>query len=149
MGHWKTREKSGDFEMGLLYELWVGSAWRYGALTLFSTGDYILHFRTKNEGINSQYISTRAALNAEIPSATKISIWHSMVVLWNSHTVKQSKWCFVWLKLSTTAVEAPLHFGCAFSMCTGVETVKQSLNSIEPNNGLFHSLNAHRHNANK
>ena len=34
-------------------------------------------------------------------------------------------------------------------MCTGVETVKQSLNSIETNNGLFHSLNAHRHNAKK
>ena len=34
-------------------------------------------------------------------------------------------------------------------MCTGVENVKQSLNSIETNQGLFHSLNAHRHNAKK
>ena len=34
-------------------------------------------------------------------------------------------------------------------MCTGVETVKQSLNSIETNQGLFHSLNAHRHNEKK
>ena len=31
----------------------------------------------------------------------------------------------------------------------GVESVKQSLNSIETNQGMFHSLNAHRHNANK
>ena len=31
-------------------------------------------------------------------------------------------------------------------MCTGVETVKQSLNSIETYQGLFHSLNAHRQN---
>ena len=34
-------------------------------------------------------------------------------------------------------------------MCTGEETVKQSLNSIETNQGLFHSLNAHRHNEKK
>ena len=34
-------------------------------------------------------------------------------------------------------------------MCTGVETVKQSLNSIETNQGLFHSLNAHSHNEKK
>ena len=34
-------------------------------------------------------------------------------------------------------------------MCTGVETVKQSLNSIETNEGLLHSLNAHRHNEKK
>ena len=34
-------------------------------------------------------------------------------------------------------------------MCTGVETVKQSLNSIETSEGLFHSLNAHRHNEKK
>ena len=34
-------------------------------------------------------------------------------------------------------------------MCTGVETVKQSLNSIETNQGLFHSLNAHHHNEKK
>ena len=34
-------------------------------------------------------------------------------------------------------------------MCTGVETVKQSLNSIETNQGLFHSLNTHRHNEKK
>ena len=33
-------------------------------------------------------------------------------------------------------------------MCTGVETVKQSLN-IETNQGLFHSLNAYRHNEKK
>ena len=31
-------------------------------------------------------------------------------------------------------------------MCTDVETVKQSLNSIETNQELFHSLNAHHHN---
>ena len=34
-------------------------------------------------------------------------------------------------------------------MCTGVETRKQSLNSIETNQGLFHSLNANRHNEKK
>ena len=34
-------------------------------------------------------------------------------------------------------------------MCIGVETVKQSLNSIETNQGRFHSLNAHRHNEKK
>ena len=34
-------------------------------------------------------------------------------------------------------------------MCTGVETVKQSLNSIETYQGLFHSLNAHRQNEKK
>ena len=34
-------------------------------------------------------------------------------------------------------------------MCTGLETVKQSLNSIETEQQLFHSLNAHHHNANK
>ena len=34
-------------------------------------------------------------------------------------------------------------------MCTAVETVKQSLNSIETNQGLFHSLNAHLHNEKK
>ena len=34
-------------------------------------------------------------------------------------------------------------------MSTVVETVKQSLNSIETNQELFHSLNAHHHNANK
>ena len=33
-------------------------------------------------------------------------------------------------------------------MCTDVVSVKQSLNSSETNQGLFHSLNAHRHNAN-
>ena len=41
------------------------------------------------------------------------------------------------------------HYSTRGPMCTGVETVKQSLNSIETNQGLFHSLNAHRHNANK
>ena len=34
-------------------------------------------------------------------------------------------------------------------MCTGVETVKHSLDSIETNQGLLHSLNAHRHNEKK
>ena len=34
-------------------------------------------------------------------------------------------------------------------MCTDVETVKQSLNSIETNQGLFNSLNAHCHNEKK
>ena len=34
-------------------------------------------------------------------------------------------------------------------MCTGVETVTQSLDSIETNQGLFHSLDAHRHNVKK
>ena len=34
-------------------------------------------------------------------------------------------------------------------MCIGVETVKQSLNSIETNQGLFHSLNAHHYNEKK
>ena len=34
-------------------------------------------------------------------------------------------------------------------MCTGVETVKLSLNSIETNQGLFHSLNAHPNNEKK
>ena len=66
------------------------------------------------------------------------------VILWNSLGDD-----FVYFKLGTTALEAPFHFGFAFPKCTGVETVKQSLNSIETNQGLFHSLNAHRHNANK
>ena len=44
---------------------------------------------------------------------------------------------------------APFHFGWAFPMCTGVETVKQSLNSFETYQVLFHSLNAHRHNEKK
>ena len=64
-----------------------------------------------------------------------------MVILWNSLCDD-----FVWFKLSTTVQDAPFHFGCPFPMCTGVETVKQSLYSIETNQGLFHSLNAHRHN---
>ena len=34
-------------------------------------------------------------------------------------------------------------------MCTDEETVKQSLNRIETKQGLFHSLNAHRHNEKK
>ena len=34
-------------------------------------------------------------------------------------------------------------------MYTGVETVKQSLNSIETKQGLFHNPNAHHHNAYK
>ena len=34
-------------------------------------------------------------------------------------------------------------------MCTGVETVKHSLDSVETNQGLLHSLNAHRHNEKK
>ena len=34
-------------------------------------------------------------------------------------------------------------------MCTGVETVNPSLNSIETIQGLFHNLSAHNHNANK
>ena len=94
---------------------------------------------------------TRAALNTEIPSATKISIWHNMVVLWNIHTVKQSRWwfCLIEIKHYYTAIKSPLHCGCAFPMCTGVETVKQSLISIETNKGMFHSLNAHRYYANK
>ena len=37
----------------------------------------------------------------------------------------------------------------AGKLLAGVETVKQSLNSIERNQGLFHSLNAHRHNEKK
>ena len=51
--------------------------------------------------------------------------------------------------LFNSNLEAPFHFGCVFPMCTGVETVKQSLNSIETNQGRFHSLNAHRHNEKK
>ena len=70
--------------------------------------------------------------------------YYEIVILWNILGDD-----FVWFKLSTIAVEAPLHFGCAFFMCTGVETVKQSRNSIETNKELFHSLNAHCHNANK
>ena len=34
-------------------------------------------------------------------------------------------------------------------MCTGVETVKQSLKSIETNQGMFHNLNAQHHKGNK
>ena len=44
-------------------------------------------------------IKTRAALNAEIPSATKISIWHNMVILWYSHTVKQSRQWFCLIEI--------------------------------------------------
>ena len=35
-------------------------------------------------------------------------------------------------------MESLFHIGCTFSKCTGVETVKQSLNSIETNQELFH-----------
>ena len=42
---------------------------------------------------------TRAVLNTEIPSATEISIWHNMVLLWNSHTVKQSRWWFCLIQI--------------------------------------------------
>ena len=72
-----------------------------------------------------------------------------MVVLWNSHTVKQTRWQFCLIQIKQYSSRGPFHFGCAFPMCSGVETVKQSLSSIETNQGLFHSLNAHRHNANK
>ena len=88
-------------------------------------------------------LKTRVALNAEIPSATKISIWHNRVVLWNSHTVKQSKWWFCLIEIKHYSSRGPI----ALWLCTGVETVKQSLNSVETNKELFHSFNAHHHNA--
>ena len=71
------------------------------------------------------------------------------VILQNSHAVKESRRWFCLIQISTTVAEAPFHFGCAFSVCTGVEAVKQSLGSIESNQGLIHSLNAHHHNAKK
>ena len=67
----------------------------------------------------------------------------------HGRTVKQS-YCetvYVMILFNYTALESPFHIGCAFFMSTGVETVKQSLNSIETNQELFHSLNAHHHNA--
>ena len=88
---------------------------------------------------------TRATLMPKYPWPPRSVYGTTLVVLWNSHTVKQSMWWFC----LTTAVESPFHICCAFSMCTGVQTVKQSLNSIETNQELFHSLNAHHHNANK
>ena len=70
----------------------------------------------------------------------------------HGRTVKQSYcetvYVMILFNYSCTAVESPFQIGCAFSVCTGVETVKQSLNSIETNQELFHSLNAHHHNAN-
>ena len=51
---------------------------------------------------------TRAALNAEIPSVTKISIWHNMVVLWNSHTVKQSRWWFCLIEIRHDSSRGPI-----------------------------------------
>ena len=50
------------------------------------------------------------------------------VILWNS--------LCVWFCL-TTAVESPFHIGCAFSMCTGVETVKQSLSALKQTRNCF------------
>ena len=65
------------------------------------------------------------------------------------HSVHANKCslCLIQIKFYSSRGTIPL--GCAFSMFTGVETVKQSLNSIETNQGLFHNLNAHHHNANK
>ena len=51
---------------------------------------------------------TRAALNVEIPSATKISLWHNMVVLWNSHTVKQSMWWFFFIEIKHYSRRGPI-----------------------------------------
>ena len=51
---------------------------------------------------------TRAALNAEIPSATKIRIWHNIVVLWNSHTVKQSTWWFCLIEIKHYSSRGPI-----------------------------------------
>ena len=79
----------------------------------------------------------------------KISIWHNIVVLWNSRTVKQSMWLFCLIQIKRYSSRGSIPLWLCVSMCTGVETVKQSLNSIETNLGLFHSLNAHHHNANK
>ena len=117
-------------------------------------------------------------------------IWHNMVILWNSHTVKQSRWRFCLIQIKHYSTRGPFHFGCAFPMCTGVvmfvvyvvcsswsvygysfivhvflnvllvqetikafefefgvESVKQSLNSIETNQGLFHSDTVSMHTA--
>ena len=51
---------------------------------------------------------TRAALNGEIPSATKISIWHNMVVLWNSHTVKKSRCWFCLIEIRHYISRGPI-----------------------------------------
>ena len=68
----------------------------------------------------------------------------------HGRTVKQSYCETVYVMiLFNYSSRVPIPISCAFSMSTGVETVKQSLNSIETNQELFHSLNAHHHNANK
>ena len=71
---------------------------------------------------------TRAALNAEIPSATKISIWHNMVVLWNSHTVKQSRWWFCLIEIKHYSSRGPITLWlCVLHMhwCRDCETVPE------------------------
>ena len=72
-----------------------------------------------------------------------------MVVLLNSHTVKQSWWQFCLIQIKHYSTRGPIPLWLCVPHGTGVETVKQSLNSIETNQGLFHSLNAHRHNEKK
>ena len=42
------------------------------------------------------------------------------VILWNSHTVKQSRWRFCLIQIKHYSTRGPFHFGCAFPMCTGV-----------------------------
>ena len=41
-------------------------------------------------------------------------IWHNMVILWNSHTVKQSRWWFCLIQIKHYSTRGPFHFGCAF-----------------------------------
>ena len=72
-----------------------------------------------------------------------------MVVLWNSHTVKQSRWrfCLIQIKHYSTRDPIPLWLcGPHVHWCRDCETVPEQL---ETNQGLFHSLNAHRHNEKK
>ena len=63
--------------------------------------------------------------------------------------VKQSRWRFCLIQIKHSSTRGPIPLWLYVPMCTSVETVKQSLNRIETNQGLFHSLNAHRHNAKK
>ena len=71
---------------------------------------------------------TKVALNAEIPSATKISIWHNMVVLWNSHTVKQSRWWFCLIEIKHYNSRGPITLWlCVLHVhwCRDCETVHE------------------------
>ena len=72
---------------------------------------------------------------SKIPWATKISIWHNMVVLWNSHTVKQSRWRFCLFQIKHSSTRGPIPLWLCFPRvhwCRDCETVPEQ-NWNKPN----------------